>query len=741
MRRTILTHFVGLLLLSNPLLARDWEWVSGGNFSSMTVQSGGDIVWLTGNLLVKGVRQNDGWHWTQVAPELTENSWVGGLVFSGGSAMVLTGTGVGYSSDGAHTWTIHPLPEWISTISRFQMTAPSNAYAVGQHTDGRAILVSTENGGTSWELIFDSGEWSGFFTDLKIYPDGHATLVGNYFSNFMGWLGIVIETTDNFQTVARVDYDDQTLWRLEAPTRADHYALGGPDLPGFPRPLFAYRHQENGSWIRSELPADIFQILDLTFDSALHGWVVGHFDDPDVGRGGVLLETSDGAETWTRTDFCEGCVTERPIIEEPIGALTYIAKGGGDLFLGQSPLGGLPCPSYIECTGRVLVSSDGGQWNRVDKVSGYRYVDIALATDPLRGIAVGFDGRVWNSFTRNLSGQVWEDPSFHEVPCPFPGMCPPLWADIEIAGGSEVWASTRITNTAAQLMKSPDLGSTWAFVDTGDTISLQAPILSITSPDSIWSGIRTADNFGKIISTKDGGETWETLQEITGFSYFKISHVSDLQYCYVIRSMGCTQDGGQTWSSPAIPGEFVDLQLLDEEYGWALTYQQGEGVLDLYRTTDGGATWGKLAEIDGRATEVLSQLKFINRQQGWLAVGTNTDPRPLLRTVDGGETWTEATDGVFLHNEATYGFVFDVASDGTGWLASRYSGMLLKRSATEPIAPGDANGDGKLDSGDMLEILKGLNDGGSAAGKTDCNGDGKTDVGDLICIILKLEEK
>ena len=62
--------------------SRDWEWVSGGNFNSMIVQNGGtanptdDVVWLCGNLLVKGVRQNGDWTWTQVAPDFTENTWV-----------------------------------------------------------------------------------------------------------------------------------------------------------------------------------------------------------------------------------------------------------------------------------------------------------------------------------------------------------------------------------------------------------------------------------------------------------------------------------------------------------------------------------------------------------------------------------------------------------------------------------------------------------------------------------------
>jgi len=213
-----------------------------------------------------------------------------------------------------------------------------------------------------------------------------------------------------------------------------------------------------------------------------------------------------------------------------------------------------------------------------------------------------------------------------------------------------------------------------------------------------------------------------------------------MQYCSVIRSMACTKDGGQTWAYPFGPAQYTDLQLLDEEYGWSVGAGQAGDVV-VYRTTNGGTTWDKVAQLDQRVLDSRHQMKFINRQEGWLAVGAgDSNPAALLRTVDGGETWAEEADGVYF-NDTTQGFAFDVVPGGAGWLASLYSGMLLRRAESGPVVPGDANGDGKLDSGDLLEIVKILNDETPAGAGTDCNQDGKTDVGDLICVILKLEQK
>jgi hypothetical protein len=120
----------------------------------------------------------------------------------------------------------------------------------------------------------------------------------------------------------------------------------------------------------------------------------------------------------------------------------------------------------------------------------------------------------------------------------------------------------------------------------------------------------------------------------------------------------------------------------------------------------------------------------------WL--GINTDEKSLiLSTADKGESWSEVNDGVYFNGEGPIGLLFDVAADGTGWLVSVRSGMLLRRVS---IAAGDVNSDGRLDSGDLLGLVKALVNETDPTGNADCNQDGKKDAGDLICIIKKLEQ-
>lgn len=701
MRHLLVSGMIILVSLCSGAEDRDWEWVSGGNFNSIAVQNGGSgdptghLVWLSGNLLVKGVRHETGWSWSQVAPELTEDSWVSSLVFSddGSYAMLRTMDGVAHSANGGTTWNVHLYPDWIEYLVSFQITAPSQVYAVGRHTDGRAILVQTGDGGTSWDLIYDSGEWPGNFLDLHISGDGHATLVGNYYSGWFGWLGVIVETDDDFESVSRTDYDDQALWALEAPSPEDRYALGGPDLPGSQRPIFVSLHGEDGAWAPSTLPGDIFQIADMTFDSALHGWVVGHFEDAEVGSGGVLLETANGGESWTRTDFCFNCVSALPMVEEPLVLPDSVALVGDDLFVAQSA-GGWPCTSGM-CTGLVMVEDGIGQWDRIDRLTGFTYVDIDLAQGALEGIAVGFDGHPWRSFTRTLANGTWQDPEFHLVDCSFLGSCPPLWSEVHITGDSEVWASARVSTEPAQVMKSLDGGSSWSFVDTGETSSLAAPILSVASASSIWAAMTTSGNANTIIGTDDHGSSWQTIQDGGIYPYTHLDHIDEMQYCFVVRSMACTKDGGVHWSYPVGPTENTGLQLLDLEYGWTVGFGQ-QGGLDVYKTTDGGTTWSKLTTLDAIPIRYPSQMQFVSRLEGWLAVrpnGGGAGSSNLLKTGDGGVNWAPALDGVYLDDEIE-GLVYEVAADGSGWLASRFSGTLLKTKALATVfSDGFENGD------------------------------------------------
>lgn len=93
----------------------------------------------------------------------------------------------------------------------------------------------------------------------------------------------------------------------------------------------------------------------------------------------------------------------------------------------------------------------------------------------------------------------------------------------------------------------------------------------------------------------------------------------------------------------AYPGKRDDISFADPLNGW---YGTGKG--DLFRTTDGGASWSKIASKPGT---FISALGFVDANTGFIGnIGTDyypgvTDTTPLYRTDDGGVTWTPADLG------------------------------------------------------------------------------------------------
>ena len=78
-------------------------------------------------------------------------------------------------------------------------------------------------------------------------------------------------------------------------------------------------------------------------------------------------------------------------------------------------------------------------------------------------------------------------------------------------------------------------------------------------------------------------------------------------------------------------GALNDVFFVDGTYGWAA----GTGV---WKTTDGGATWRRIPVLAGTT---LRRIVFADRNRGW-ALGHDNR---VLRTEDGGETWTGTLGG------------------------------------------------------------------------------------------------
>jgi photosystem II stability/assembly factor-like uncharacterized protein len=117
-------------------------------------------------------------------------------------------------------------------------------------------------------------------------------------------------------------------------------------------------------------------------------------------------------------------------------------------------------------------------------------------------------------------------------------------------------------------------------------------------------------------------------------------------------------DAGRTWTArPAPPGEWIaapyptpDVFALDASHLWALRSgpdsQTGEVASDfvslvVYRTTDGGLSWDS-STIPGNFFGSVLDLLFVNERDGYVVArsGVEDEPTTVYRTSDGGVTWT-----------------------------------------------------------------------------------------------------
>jgi len=133
-----------------------------------------------------------------------------------------------------------------------------------------------------------------------------------------------------------------------------------------------------------------------------------------------------------------------------------------------------------------------------------------------------------------------------------------------------------------------------------------------------------------------------------------------------------TADAGETWRHQLAGragqiGEYV--RFFDPARGVVVLLGPQAA---LYQTSDGGGTWSK-QEVTAGGGYVWSA-DFIDATHGWLLVQGATEGQSLLRTEDGGRTWTGLGNPV-LYSDWAYRVMFANSSDG--WLYSQ---------STEPYA-------------------------------------------------------
>jgi len=223
------------------------------------------------------------------------------------------------------------------------------------------------------------------------------------------------------------------------------------------------------------------------------------------------------------------------------------------------------------------------------------------------------------------------------------------------------------------LWRTRDAGQSWQKVSDFDQAN---PNLQLTSLSKLhfvdqqhgW----LVDVFG-VWRTEDGGAHWQrvftTADSKEADALMQVSFTGS-EHAVVAAKLGVylTVDGGRNWKLTNRNNEFLAVYSLDERTSCAWG-------ASLERTDDGGNTWNKLYDLNGR-TEIHST-HFINKNEGWAAglevpeslgstVRNPSAPKSngiLLHTKDGGKNWDRTATPV---DSAFYRVFFSDSKHG--WL-------------------------------------------------------------------------
>jgi len=144
----------------------------------------------------------------------------------------------------------------------------------------------------------------------------------------------------------------------------------------------------------------------------------------------------------------------------------------------------------------------------------------------------------------------------------------------------------------------------------------------------------------KNISSPQG--SWERLNSPTDENLSSVYFVDSL-YGWAAGNSGTiihTSNGGDDWiiQDSKTENNILDIFFLDRNLGWAVTWEVFNFPFGTYvlRSTDGGLNWNSSTSP---VESIFSQcILFQDSLNGWMG----GKPFPIVRTTDGGNTWSEA---------------------------------------------------------------------------------------------------
>lgn len=358
-------------------------------------------------------------------------------------------------------------------------------------------------------------------------------------------------------------------------------------------------------------------VSSLHMTTATTGWAVA---------GGRILRTSDGGSTWV------------DVTPPHLGALP--AEGSATLFLetahAWAVVGGASGFAVYRTT------DAGTTWSAVAVPAPDHWAFSLSFVDPMHGELLAQQpegaGKTAVAIYRTTDGGAsWSKVSETRAVRSTAGALPyGAWSpgDIAFASATVGWAQDAFALPQGaggpfvggyQLFGTTDGGTTWSKASL-PVPSVPGSLVSVSAPTFFSPQVGVAPVM--VMMTSEPARQGH---------FFTFDH---------------TVDGGQTWSTePQILCQGV-FDWLDARHGWVVS------TASLRVTADGGKTWTEVhsnISVGG-----VRQLDFTDGQIGWAVEAGGG--RTLLKTTDGGQTWTAQGDdtrreahrneGVPAHREA-----------------------------------------------------------------------------------------
>lgn len=265
-----------------------------------------------------------------------------------------------------------------------------------------------------------------------------------------------------------------------------------------------------------------------------------------------------------------------------------------------------------------------------------------------------------------------------------------------------IWASGQ-TNL---LLVSRDRGGTWS------QVSLKQLFKSSDGPDDTYAlneicfvdarnGWIVADNLSasspRLVITNDGGRSWRLMPPLPEDSNVAGAYSASIvgENVYLATDEGLYASFRNSAWRHILDTAVFALHFIDRQNGIfiGINEENQSDSASIYRTSDGGATWKVVhSRQDGK---MLWRIHFVDSKRGWVF----GEGGQLLRTVDGGLTWTRqnlSTNSLLLaavFHDAQNGTIYGIdgtrimTNDGGSTWKTMKSGDVATFIATASLSP------------------------------------------------------